>query len=143
MNLEITRGQRSLSNMKRSVVFNLTVQAILTEEEQHLVTTYGLENEVLYLNQAELERKEEAVQGGFFRMIGRLIVTGVKLLLDQQPKATYLITIGSLTKGQDIECFSLAEIVETEESVRSGCENMKNYLGIAQSFSGEKEVVEI
>ena len=132
MQLEITRSQKKSGIVSKTVVFVLTVQSHLNQEEMHLVKEYGLGKDNIYDSEATRHHLEKAVSGGLFSAVKGMTMAALSLS----------ITIDSLMNGHTIECKSLDEVQSAVEAVRQACENMKGYLEVAQKFDGSTETVE-
>lgn len=132
MQLKIRRSQRPAVIGGRPV-FILNVIADLTAEEGALLDRYKLWNEVVYVSGEAAGNMARAV-GGNVGAIGGM-------LADKLSKK--LLTIKSLTSGEQIECKDIGELIEMEEQIRGACANLKRYLAIAESFDGREEVLEL
>ena len=132
MQLVLTRSQKKSGMMTKSVVFILNAQTRLTNEEAFAVKEYGLGNQLIYSSENARKHADNAGKKG-------LIGGAVSLAMS---KLSLNITIDSLTSGHQVECKSLDEILGAEEAMREACENLKNYLAVAQSFDGREEIIE-
>ena len=113
MKLFISRDQAKglLGNVK----FELRAQVELAPEEVELVKKYKAGKEVLVRKQVKIPLTDKAL--------------------------TFDLTIDSLMSGQTFKCGDIAEILETEKSVKESCENFKNYIEVMRGFGGQ-EVLE-
>lgn len=132
MQLKIRRGQRT-AMMGGRPVFMLNVIADLTIEERSLLERYKLWNEVVYASGEAAGNMARAV-GGHVGAIGGM-------LADKLSKR--ILTIKTLTSGEQVECKDIGELIEMEEQIRVACVNLKRYLAIAESFDGREEVLEL
>ena len=97
-----------------------------------LVKEYGHGKEVIYNSEASRKHLDKAQSGGLFAA-----AKGVAMA-----KLSLNISIDSLTRGHEVECKSLDEVLAAEDAVKEACQNMKTYLEVAQSFNGQKETFE-
>lgn len=52
------------------------------------------------------------------------------------------ITIGSLQKGQHVECKSLDELLAAEDAILTACKNLKAFLETAATFDGREVLID-
>jgi len=133
MQLKVTRSQQKKGMMSKSVVFLLTARLQLTEEEKFAVDEYKLGDTVIYnseKSQKHLEgyRQSSSALGG----LARAAMANLSLNL----------TINNLSSGKTVECSTLDEVIAAEESIKEACENVKAYIGVAQTFDGREESFE-
>jgi len=53
----------------------------------------------------------------------------------------FLITVNDIISGRAIETESISKLLELEDTVKEGCQNLKTLLTVMATFGGE-EVVE-
>jgi hypothetical protein len=51
------------------------------------------------------------------------------------------VTVDSLTGGHHIECKSMDELLGAESALREGCETLRTYLDLAETFDGREEII--
>ena len=113
MRLRISRDQAR--GLLGGVKFELKARVELRSEEVDLIRKYRADNEVL------VERE-------------------IKIPLTNKV-FTLGININGLVNGQTFKCKDVAEILETEKSVKDACEAFKNRIEAMKHFGGE-EVIE-
>jgi len=113
MKLIITRDQGK--GMFGGVKFQLDAKVELTSEESAVIKKYKADKEVLLSREVKIP------------------FTGKSINL--------AITIDSLVSGQTFKCNDIAEILESEKSVKEACESFKNYIMVMNHFGGQ-EVIE-
>lgn len=113
MKLYIKRDQAK--GLLGGVKFELSGRVELSPSEAELVRKYKVEKELLLKKDIKIP------------------FTGRSISLD--------LTIGSLLAGQTFKCSDIAEILETENSLKQSCESFKRYIELMNQFGGE-EVVE-
>ena len=131
MQLKVTRSQQKKGMMSKNVVFLLTAKLQLTEEEKFAVDEYKIGDIVIYnseQSQKHLAKETSSALGA----IAKLAM--VKMSLN--------LTINNLTSGKTVECSTLDEVIAAEESIKEACENVKAYIGVAQTFDGREETFE-
>lgn len=133
MQLKLKRTQGSKGMINKSVTFTLHAKADLSEEEKHNVDKYKLGEITIYNSESTRKHAQEAMAStSFTGKLAHTALTGMSLS----------VTVNSLTRGQDITCKTLDEVLGAEEAVREGCATLKQYLEIAATFDGREEVVE-
>ena len=147
MLLKLKRSQRMAGMMSKKPVFMLDARLDLTRAEAELVRKYQLDQYTVY-DSAARTAAAESVQshargaqsansvGGAALSLGRayLAVLGAKLALR--------VTVGSLVRGQHIECKDLEELLGAESAIREAAQNVNGFLHVALSFDGREEIVE-
>lgn len=138
MQLKLKRSQRDGGVMSKSVIFCLDARVAFTREEHENVQRYKLWNECIYNSEAakrHLDRGDAARDGS--------VRGSLRGLISFAMAAMHLnITIGSLVRGQHVECKSLDELVAAEEAIKAACENLRTYLDAAAMFDGSEVVLE-
>jgi hypothetical protein len=120
------------------VIFCLDARVEFTPDEKQSISRYKLQNEVIYNSEAQLRllAKSEAQRDGS-------VGGGLKGLATMAFAHTKLhITIGSLERGQHIECKSLEELIGAEEAMLAACQNLKSYLDTALTFDGREVLID-
>jgi len=138
MQLKIRRSQREAGVVSTNVVFCLDARVEFTRQEQASLQRYKLGREVLYNSEAQqrLLDRSAANQDGSLRGNAKSLALAVFA-------ATKLyVTVGSLAKGQHIECKSLEELLGAEEALLVACRNLKQYLEAAATFDGREVLVD-
>jgi len=140
MYLKLARSQKVKGMMSKTVVFVLDARVEYTSEEQQRIKAYGLDKQVIYNSSAAAERIEKgraALESG---TAGGLLSATMSLAMS---KLSLNVTIGSLAEGHHIETESLTEILDAEEAIIKGCENVKSFIELAATFDGTERVLEI
>lgn len=132
MRLRLTRSQRLSGVMGKKVLFVLKARAIYSQEEQHSIKKYKLDNQVIYNSEAARRHAANATSGGLIKGLTSAALAHMSLS----------ITIDSLASGHEIECKDLDELLDAEDAIRTACQNLKKYLEVAECFDGREEVVE-
>ena len=133
MQLKVTRSQQKKGMMSKSVVFLLTARLQLTEEEKFAVDEYKLGDVVIY-NSEQSQKHIDGYQSSSSALGGLARIAMAKMSLN--------LTINNLTTGKTVECSTLDEVIAAEESIKEACENVKAYIGVAQTFDGREESFE-
>jgi len=110
MRLLIKRNQPT--HVADAVRFELQAKTQLTPEEADLVEAYDL---------------------------GRMVVlkTELQAPVSGQP-IQLLLKIKDLIDGRRFDCNDIAEVLETENSVKQACENFRGYLQVMENFDSEQ-----
>lgn len=125
MKLLLRRNQKS--GLIGKMTFVLDVRAELTPDEQGSIAKYKLGNTMLY------EREKLADKGsGLLGLGSRLAFKMMNLSL----------SVDDLSKGKQIECKDIVEMLAVEEQIKEACQTFRVVLKAAASFGGE-EVIEI
>jgi len=132
MQLTITRSQKKAGMISKEIVFMLTVKSELTEEEKFAVQEYNLGKMVIYNSENSRKHIDNIGSGGLLKAATSLAMS----------KMSLNISIGSLMRGQTLECKSLDEVLSAEDAIREACENMKQYIKVAANFNGSTETIE-
>lgn len=137
MQLKIRRSQRETGMIGKKTLFAIDARVEFTPDEADNIRKYQLGKEVMYssatankLAAAALDHVNSA--GGLLKS-----VTANALLA-----FTLVITIDGLTKGQNIECKTLDEVLGVEEALRTACQNIQVYLQTAATFDGTEVVLD-
>lgn len=125
MKLLLRRDQKS--GLMGKMTFVLDVRAELTGDEKNSIAKYKLGNTMLY------EREKLADKGsGLLGLTSRLAFKMMNLS----------VSVDDLSKGKQIECKDIVEMLAVEEQIKEACQTFRTVLKAAASFGGE-EVVEI
>lgn len=125
MKLLLRREQKS--GLLGKITFTLTVRAELADEEKNNIKKYKLGETMLY------ERMTMADKGsGLLGVASRL---AFKML-------NISVSVDDLSKGKQIECKDIVEMLAVEDQIKEAAHTFKNVLAAAASFGGE-EVIEI
>ena len=57
-------------------------------------------------------------------------------------KLSLTVTIDSLTRGQEVECKDLDELLAADQAIKEACGYLRVYLDAAATFDGRQEVIE-
>lgn len=108
------------------VSFILNVRAELTGEEQANIKKYKLGDTMLY------ERDKLISPGsGLIGLASRLAFKAMNIT----------VSVDDLTKGKQIECKDIVEMLAVEDQLKEACQTFKAVLTAAAHFGGE-EVLE-
>lgn len=124
--------------MSKSVIFCLDARVDLSPEETSNVKRYGLGSQVLYNSNTakqHLDKVAEAAGGSRGLLSGAVSLAMAKLALS--------ITVNSLTQGHHIECKDLDELLGAEEAIKTACDNIRAYIGVALTFDGREIVFDL
>ncbi len=125
MKLLLRRDQKS--GLMGGMKFMLDVRAELSDDEKSNIKKYKLGDTMLY----ERAKMTEPGSG--------LIGVGWRLAF----KMTNLtVTVDDLSKGKQIECKDIVEMLAVEEQIKEAASTFKSVLKAASSFGGE-EVIEL
>jgi hypothetical protein len=149
MQLKITRSQRETGMMSKTAIFCIDARVQFTPQEKHSVTRYKLQNQIIYDSEATkaMLARSDASRGrgieysgeigGILGSVASSAFSGAKSLAFAALAATKLsITIGSLERGQHVECKNLDELIGAEEAIMQACTTLKGYLDTAATFDG-------
>ena len=125
MKLLLRRDQKSglIGKMK----FVLDVRAELVGDEKSHIAKYKLGDTMLY-ERATLTDKGSGLLGVASRLAFKMMNLSV--------------SVDDLSKGKQIECKDIVEMIAVEDQIKEACQTFKAVLTAAASFGGE-EVVEI
>ena len=137
MQLKITRSQREGGIISKNVIFCLDARVEFTAQEQHSITRYKLQNQVIYNSEAsarhlaKADAQRDGSIGGSLKSLASVALAAMRLN----------ISIASLQRGQHVECKSLDELLGAEEAIMTACENLRGYLDTAASFDGREILI--
>jgi hypothetical protein len=119
MKLLLRRDQRS--SLVGNVIFQLTVRAELTPEEQSHIDRYKLRKTLLY-SRGELIDKGSGLLG----LASRLAFAAMNIS----------VTIDDLIRGKKIECKNIVEMLAVEDQIKEAAGTFKQVLDAAAHFGG-------
>lgn len=151
MQLKIKRSQREGGMISKIAIFCIDARVQFSAQEKHSITRYRLQNQIIYDSEAakQMMARSENSRGRGIEYSGDIVSTlgsaasnalsGAKsLAFAALAKMKLSITIGSLERGQHVECKSLDELLGAEEAIMQACENLKGYLDTAATFDGRE-----
>lgn len=118
MKLTIKRDQADVKGIfggHKGVSFSLYAKADITDDERALIERYKVNDYILA--SYELPIKGSESQG-------------------------FNLSVDRLTRGATTETSSISALLELEEKIKSGCQNLKSLIEVMKTFGGE-EVIEI
>ena len=124
MKLLLRRDQKS--GMLGKVTFQLDVRAELSEEEKTHVKKYKLGETMLY------ERDKVVGGSGLLGVASRFALNMMNIS----------VSVDDLSKGKQIECKSIVEMLAVEDQIKEAAQTFKAVLTAAAHFGGE-EILEI
>ena len=149
MLLKITRSQHLGGIISKNTVFCIDARVQFTPQENQNITRYKLRSEVIYDSEAfkRMAARSDQSRGRGMEYsddIGSMAssamsnaFSGAKSLAFAALAAMKLrITIGSLERGQRVECKDLNELSSAEDAIMQACSNLKHYLDQAETFDG-------
>ena len=113
--------------MMGKISFALNVRAELSEDEKSNIKKYKLGETMLY------EREKLADRGS--GLLGVASRFAFKML-------NISVSVDDLSKGKQIECKDIVEMLAVEDQLKEAAQTFKNVLEAAASFGGE-EVLEL
>lgn len=126
MKILLRRDQKSGMLGMGKVSFILDVRAELTSEEQANIKKYKLGDTMLY------ERDKLISAGsGLLGMASRFAIKAMNIT----------VSVDDLSKGKQIECKDIVEMLAVEDQLKEACQTFKAVLTAAAHFGGE-EVLE-
>jgi hypothetical protein len=138
MQLKLRYSQRDGGMLGGTVVFCLDARADYSRAELDNIKRYKLAGQVIYNSEASRRYLDKAAAhqdgsvAGNLRGLGQLALAAMRLN----------ITVGSLSKGQHIECKSMEELVAAENALIEACRNLRAYLDTAATFDGREVVLD-
>lgn len=126
MRLILNKGQKTTGIMNKSVTFQLTARVELDSAEKAALDKYKFGNELVYSkeNIRPASGAASTTWGGIARNFSAAALN-------------LQLTVQGLITGRTIECKSITEMLDVEETIRSACEVLKGMLIACQSFEGE------
>lgn len=125
MKVLLRRDQKAGMMGMGKISFILDVRAELAGEEQAHIKKYKLGDTMLY------ERDKIVGGSGLLGLASRLALKAMNIS----------VSVDDLTKGKQIECKDIVEMLAVEEQLREACQTFKEVLTAAAHFGGE-EVIE-
>lgn len=114
MKLTIQRNQADVKGFfggHKGVNFSLSGKCQLTDDERGLIAKYKVEDYVLARYQKQVKGHEPI---------------------------DFTITISGIIAGKTIETDDICTLLELEESMKTGCGNLKTLLAVMATFGGEQ-----
>jgi len=145
MKLVVRRSQKS--SLTGTPIFCLDARVELSPEETSSVAKYKLSANIVYSSESSKRHLAQADAhlaagqmnrgnwGGslhFVQSMGAMALAAMNLN----------ISVGSLSKGQHIECKSLEEVLGAEAALQTACQALKAFLETAATFDGREVVVD-
>jgi hypothetical protein len=155
--LKLRRSQKT--SFFGNPLFVLDARMEISKEAQEYLQVYQLGGLIIYESAAS-ERRRAAAQehleeshnpAGIFASAGEQ-AKGILWMFWKLGRAVLSlffaawalrITIDKLLNGVHIECRTMDELLDAEQELRKAAENLKAYLGLARTFTGTEEVVEL
>jgi len=129
------RLQRSQSSKGSQAIFCIDVRAYLTPDETANLTKYGLGSITLYNSEAAQRQVDKANR----HMAEGSVTSNLKAIGTYLLASLHLrVTVGSLVRGQHIECKTLDEMLGAEDAIVEACQRLKQYLNTAATFDGRE-----
>jgi hypothetical protein len=122
MKVLLRRDQKAGMMGMGKISFILDVRAELTDEEKSSVKKYKLGDTMLY------ERVKIEGGSGLLGLASRLALKAMNISL----------SVDDLTKGKQIECKDIVEMLAVEEQIKEACQTFKAVLSAAAQFGGEE-----
>jgi len=139
MQLKIKRSQRETGVISSKVAFAIDVRAEYSPSERADIQRYKLQNEVIYNSEASKrhiargdQQLAQGTTGGNLKSLASFVLARMNLN----------ITIASLERGHHVECKSMEELLDAEESLIDACKNVKAYLDTAATFDGREVLID-
>ncbi|WP_439538923.1 hypothetical protein [Sphingomonas sp.] len=139
MQLKIRRSQRESGVISSKVIFAIDVRAEYSPLERANIQRYKLHNEVIYNSEASKrhiargdQQAAQGTTGGNLKSIASFVLARMNLN----------ITIASLERGHHVECKSMEELLDAEETLIDACKNVKAYLDTAATFDGREVLID-
>jgi hypothetical protein len=125
MKVLLRRDQKAGMMGMGKVSFILDIRAELTGEEQNNIKKYKLGETMLY------EKAQITGGSGLLGLASRLAFKAMNIT----------VAVDDLTKGKQIECKDIVEMLAVEDQLKEACQTFKAILTAAAHFGGE-EVLE-
>jgi hypothetical protein len=119
MKLIIKRNQADVKGVfggHKGVRFSLFAKADINSDERALIDRYKVGDYILASYEQPIKRTSE--------------------------KLEFHLSVNSLVNGKTTELESISTLLDLEEEIKKGCQNLKNLLLVMSTFGGE-EVIEI
>jgi len=120
MKLIIKRDQADVKGVfggNKGVCFSLYAKADITGDELELIERYKVKDDVLVSHELPIRGVDSDIQ--YFNL-----------------------TVIQLVTGRTVETGSIYALLELEEKIKIGCQNLKELMEVMKTFGGE-EVIEI
>jgi len=123
MKILLRRDQKSGMLGMGKIAFILDIRAELTDDEKNNIKKYKLGDTMLY------ERDKLADKGsGLLGMASRFALKAINIS----------VSVDDLSKGKQIECKDIVEMLAVEEQLKEACQTFKAILTAASHFGGEE-----
>ncbi|MBO9714245.1 hypothetical protein [Sphingomonas sp.] len=158
MHLKIRRSQREGGVIIPRLIFCLDARVEFAAEERQNIIRHKLQNEAIYRSGAQRRAAEGSALAAanarargietsdldsFLTSTTDTIGYGLKAVaLDAVSRLRLTITVGTLERGQHIECRSMDELLGAEQAILTACENLKAYLDAALTFDGREMILD-
>ena len=127
MKLLLRRDQKAGMLGIGKIAFTLDVRSEITEAEKGNIKKYKLGDTMLY-SKHKIVDPGRGILGWLWRFFFKL--------------RTLTISVDDLTKGKQVECKDIVEMLAVEDQIKEACHTFQAVLKAAASFGGE-EVIEI
>lgn len=125
MKLRLNKSQRS-GALSSKITFSLGAQVDLTAQEAEYVKKYKMGKEVIYSKDRVNPEMHDYKSGrGIMRNLSAIALN-------------LKITVNDLVNGRTIECKDINEMIDTETTIKTACQGLKNLLDACGGFEGEE-----
>ena len=140
MQLRLRRSEGSKGMISKTLMFCLDARLELTPDEAEAVRKYKIGSQCIYNSeQSKKHLSAGAASLATGNMVG-LAKAGFRMAMSQ---LQLNITLDSLTRGHNIQCKDLDEVLDAEQSLMKACENAASYLSAAATFDGSEEIIDV
>lgn len=122
MKVLLRRDQKAGMMGMGKIAFTLNIRAELTPEEQANIKKYKLGDTMLY------ERDKIVGGSGLLGVASRFALKAMNIS----------VVVDDLTKGKQIECKDIVEMLAVEDQLKEACQTFKAILTAAATFGGEE-----
>lgn len=142
MKVLLRRDQKAGMMGMGKIAFTLTIRAELEGDEKAHIEKYNLGSTCLYVQRAftpgEKHKNNPAKDAGdnLLLSVGKSLWELVRGLLFKARNLT--VSVDDLSKGKQIECKNIVEMLAVEGQLKEACETFKQVLTAAASFGGEE-----
>lgn len=126
MRLLLNKGQKQSGMVSKSVTFQLSARVELDGNEQAALDRYKFGKELIY-SKENIEPSSYANRNTWSGIARNFSAAAMNLRL----------TVNDLIRGKTIECKSIAEMLDVEDTIKQSCEVLKGMLTACQTFEGE------
>lgn len=89
---------------------------------------------------AEIDGKERSLIERY--KVGDKILASYEMPMGNSPPLQIHVSVNDLMNGKTTEMDDISTLLQLEEAIKTGCQNLKNWLAVMSTFGGE-EVIEI